>query len=443
MLLGDLLMLGYSIVNTIWVGHTLGGRALGAVAISATIFNVLVSLASGAAMTGTVLVSRFYGAKDYEMVQKVFNTLFWLTGCLSLFVSGIGVIFSDTILRWMGTPAPLLGLASSYLKLTLSGCIFIYLYMLFLSVLRGIGDTVTPMVLLGISTLLNAVLDPLLILGIGPFPKLGLNGSAVASLIAQGTVFIVGLVYINARISICRINLAQFTVNRFILLQSVKIGLPYMLQRALNTIGSAVVTSFVNACGPAAIAAFGAGMRIDLLNMMPSSSVGMAAATITGQNLGSGKPERVQAVFLWGITIGVIYNVILSLVVFFAPKLILRIFVQEAAVIDVGVSYLRTVGCGYILIALLWVSNGVINGSGRTLVTTIITILSLWAIRVPLAGLLGRSALGYQGIWLAIVASNAINVLLNLAYYFWGNIKYFRAPVKGLAANEILGNKTK
>lgn len=428
MLLGNFLNAAYNIVDTIWVGNIIGKNAVGATAVSFPIIFILIALSSGATMATSILIAQYYGAKDYGMVSRVVNNSFAISCILGIVLTVTGILSGDFLLRLMNTPQEIFEMASSYLKIYLTGFVFMYLSFLVTSILRGIGDTMTPLIFLAIAAVLNTVLDPLLIIGVGPFPRLGLSGAAIATVISMGVACISGLIYLNLKNHIVAPDPRKFILDKNITFLIFKIGLPSIVQQSLVSMGAAFITTFVNAFGAPAIAAFGAAGRIESLAFMPAMSLGMASSTLAGQNLGAGKPERIKEIFKWGILMTSAITITISLMTVSAPRLILSMFVREPDVLEIGVTYLKVVGGAYIFFAVMFISNGIINGAGHTITTMLFTLLSLWGVRVPLASVLSRTSLGSTGIWIAIVASFATTMTISLLYYFSGRWK--KAVVK-------------
>ncbi len=423
MLAGNLIHVSYMIVNAIWIGRFLGKEAVGAVAVSFPIMFILIAVASGATMATTILISQYYGAGNRAMVQKTVGNSAALSLALSTLIIGIGMTFSHAMLGLMGTPPDVLALADPYLRISFAGFIFMFLSFLISSILRGLGDTVTPLLFMGSGAIMNAILDPLLILGVGPFPRLGLNGAAVASILSSAFGAIVGLVYLNRKDHIAAISPRTLRWDGGSIRLIFRIGFPSMIQQSLVSFGNAVITTFVNSFGAAAIAALGVAMRIESLAFMPALTLSMASSAMASQNLGAGKPERVESLFRWGVLMTSAIALSVSLLVACLPRQLISIFVRDASVMDIGTTYLRMIGPFYILFAVMFVANGVINGSGRTLVTMLFTLVSLWGIRIPAAGLLSRTSLGIRGIWIAVVLSFAITMIISLLYYFSGKWK--------------------
>jgi putative MATE family efflux protein len=425
MLLGTLIQVGYSIVNTIWVGHLVGEDAVGAVGVSFPIFFILIGFALGISMATTILVSQYFGAKDFGKVEKAVNNSFSLSLIIGVVLTIAGIFFRDLLLRLMKTPPENFALASSYLKISLAGFLLLYMAILVSSILRGIGDTVTPLAFMAIGIGLNAILDPFLIGGFGPFPRLGLNGAAYATLISQIIAMGISLVYLNRKSHIVAFNPKKLILDKDLTYLLFKIGLPSIVQQSLISIANLFILSFINSFGSTATNAFGAVGRVDMLAFMPAMSMSMAVSALTGQNLGAGKPQRVKEIFKWGVIMTSSITVLISILAVFFSKLILRMFGlgNDLEVMRIGIRYLQIVGSSYIFLAILFISNGVINGAGHTLITMTFTLLSLWLVRVPGSWLLSKTSLGITGIWVSVALSFVVTMIVSLTYYFSGRWK--------------------
>jgi len=250
---------------------------------------------------------------------------------------------------------------------------------------------------------------------------MGLNGAACASVISQAFGLALGLIYLKHKNHIIAIRIRKLIFDKQITWLIFKIGFPSMIQQSLVSIGAAFVTTYVNFFGAAAIAAFGAAGRIDMVATMPAIAIGMAATALTGQNLGAKKPERVKEVFRWALLMGTLISGFVSILAVSLPGLILSMFIHHKPVLDIGVQYLRIVGPCYFLFALMFVSNGIVNGAGQTMVTMVFSLVSLWAVRVPLAAYLSRhTALGIKGIWIAMAAGFVVTAGVSYLYYLSG-----------------------
>jgi putative MATE family efflux protein len=424
MLLANMMQSGYSIINMIWVGNIVGENGLGATAVSFPVMFILIGLAAGLTMATSVLVAQFYGAKNFERLKRVVDTSFAICIVLSVILTIVLISLSDFLLKLMDTPPEIFSISSMYLKISLGGVILLYFMFTITSILRGIGDTMTPLLFMGISVIANAILDPFLIIGLWGLPKMGLNGAAWASIISQGFGLILCIIYLNRKNHLLSFGLHRLAFDKHIAWLIFKIGCPSMVQQSLISIGQVFVTTYVNYFGAAAIAAFGAATRIDMVATLPALAIGMAATALTGQNLGAGKPERIKEIFKWALLMGMIISGFFSILAISFPRLILSMFIHHEPVLNIGIQYLRIVAPCYFLFALLFVSSGIVNGAGQTMVTMIVSLVSLYAVRVPLAAFLSRhTALGVTGVWIAMAAGFAVTASVNYFYYLSGGWK--------------------
>ncbi len=430
MLLGNMLQSSYSIINMIWVGNIVGAAGLGATAVSFPIMFILIGIAAGVSMATAVLVAQFYGAKKLDRLKSVVDNSVCLQLTLSAVLITSMILSADFLLKLMDTPPEIFSMASSYLKISLSGIIFLYLMFTISQILRGLGDTVRPLMFMGTGVILNAILDPFLIIGIFPFPKMGLNGAALASVISQATSLIIALTYLNRKSHLVAINFRRLRFDRHITWLIARIGFPSTVEQCLISVGSAFVTKYVNFFGPAAIAAFGSGSRIDMVAMMPAIAIGMSATALTGQNLGAGKPERVKEVFKWALLLGTLISGVVAIFALSFPRLILSMFTHDEQVLTIGVQYLHIVAPCYFLFAMIFVSMGVVNGAGQTIIPMLLTLISLWAVRVPLAWHLSQNTpLKVRGIWIAMAAGFLVTATIGFLYYLTGRWKKAAAKI--------------
>ncbi len=423
MLIGNFIQSGYTIINAIWVGRTVGKAAMGAIAVSFPIMFLFIAISAGATMATTILISQYYGAGNYERVKKTIGASFFFALILGVLLSLAGIASSDAILRLLNTPESVIPVASIYLKINFGGFLIMYSGFLIGSILRGIGDSRTPLYFMIIGVIINALLDPFLIIGIGPFPRWGLAGAAVASICGQLVATVIGYLYMRKKGNIVAIHLRDISWNTEIIGLIMKIGLPSMLQQSAVSLGMATITAIVNGFGDAAVAAFGAAGRIDTLAFFPAMSLGMAVSIIGGQNIGAKKYERVERTFRWGVVIAASISLFFSIFFLAIPRLMLSVFISEPEVIRIGANYLRIVGPGSILFAIGLTSNGVINGAGHTRVTLFFTLIALWGIRVPVILLLSKTALGINGVWIGSIIGFGALMVMSLFWYYSGRWK--------------------
>ena len=420
MLAGNVLQTAYSFVNAFWVGRFLGTAALAAITVSMPLIFVTIAAAAGLTLAANVLVAQHYGSRDWAGLRRTVQTSVTLVGGVSLVLLAAGLAAAPYLLRLVNTPAELFPTALSYLRISMCTIPLGFGTFLLASLLRGIGDSRTPVYFQAVAVAMNTVLDPLLMFGWLGLPRLGLNGTAWATLIAQATALAALLIYAPRRQPLVAPDWRGLGIDRPTAGLLVKIGLPAMVQHSVVSVSMVVIVGLVSGFGAEADAAFGAALRIDQVAFLPALTVGMAVSTLAGQNLGAGQPKRVREVFWWGLALSGAISLVFSVLAVSLPELLLRIFLREPRVIAIGAGYLRIVGCSYVLFAVMFVSNGVINGAGHTLATTIMSVLSLWGVRLPLAAFLAYSLHSVTGVWYAMLIGVGAGMLLSLGYYSSG-----------------------
>lgn len=415
MLLGNLLQTLYNTVDSIWVGKGVGEKGLAAVTVSFPILFMLISLIMGVTMGSSIIISQYFGAKDYENVKKSINTTLYFLLISSVIVTILGVIVSKPVLILINTPASILNDSNKYLITMFLGMVFMFGYNGVAAILRGMGDSKTPLYFLMIATVINIILDPIFIFVF----KLGVVGAAVATVIAQAVSFIFSVNYINKKHELFKIKLDSIKSDREILKKIIKIGIPMGVQQTLVSLAMVFLNSIINVFGVDAMAAFGAAGRIDSFMSMPIMSLSAAVSSFTGQNLGANKKDRVVRGFRGTLLIGVLLSIIIaSLAIIFAKPLI-SVFNSKKEVVAFGVDYLKIVGMFYFTFAFMFIVSGVVRGSGDTMVPMITSLIALWGIRVPLAKYLS-SSIGINGVWWSIGIGWVVGSTLNYIYYRTG-----------------------
>ncbi|MFL5343190.1 MAG: MATE family efflux transporter [Hyalangium sp.] len=443
MLVGSFLQTAYSFINAIWVGQFLGTSALAAVTVSFPVIFVLFAIGMGLTLATNILVSQSYGARKLDELRQVVDSSTVLIYSLSLVLTVLGELFAPSILRAMDTPPEVFRAAVDYLRIFLVSLPFGFGLFLIRSMLQGVGDSKTPLYFQAGSVLLTTILDPLLMFGWLGFPKLGLNGTAWATLFSQIAVLVALIAFLRRQKLPVAPAWPRLSHLGPMTWKTLRIGLPSAVQQSLVSIGMVLVTGIVNGFGEVATAAFGAASRIDQIAFMPAMTFGMAVSTLAGQNLGAGHHHRVREVFSWGCLFSGGVTLIISAVAVTFPAALLRIFVSDEAVIELGVSYLHIVGGSYVLFALIFISNGIINGAGHTLTTTVFSLISLWLVRVPGAYWLSRHLGSVRGVWYAMALSFVVSLAVSMSYYFSGRWKRSlgkRPPAPNPA--EVFGHET-
>ncbi|MDX9975216.1 MAG: MATE family efflux transporter [FCB group bacterium] len=423
MLVGSTLHTAYSIINAAWVGNGLGANAMAALTVSFPIFFLLMAVAGGLTLASSILVSQAYGAKDMVRLKRVVQNSLVLTGAVAVFCFVAGQLSAEAVFRAMQTPPDVLPMAVDYFRIFLWTTPFMFGVYFLASVMRGVGDSRSPLYFQAASLVVTAILDPLLMFGLLGLPRLGLNGTAWATIVAQAGAFVSIAIYVQKRDHIAAPDWRRLRLHLPTTILTAKIGIPTMIQQALVSLGMLFIVSMINRYGAHSSAAFGIAMRIDQLAFMPAMTVGMAVSTLAGQNIGAGRFERVHQVFRWGVALSCAITAVASALALSVPAWLIGLFSNDADVIVVGTQYLRIVGLGYLMFAVMFVSNGVINGAGQTAVTTVFTFITFWAVRVPLAAYLSHRMGTVEGIWYAVLASLVVGTVASLAYYLTGRWK--------------------
>lgn len=424
LLLGNILFASYSIISIVWIGHLIGKDALGAVAIGTEFISFIIALGNGASTGITALISNYYGAQKYNDVKRITIHSILLTVVIIVITNLLCILNLDTILAWLNTPNEILSLTKSYIKISMISTIFMYLYLVFSAVLRGIGNVILPMIFIGIATIINIILDPLLILGIGPLPKLGLNGTAYASIFSQGSIFLIVCIYLIKNFKIFNLKKRHFKISLTTIIEIFKISFPSMLQRSIMSIGSMMVISYVNALDVCAISAFSVASNIDILITTPSNSISVAVSSITGQCIGANKKNKIKEIFKYGNFLSIPVVITITILSLTCPKFMLSIFTNDINVQHTGTIYLHIVSLGYVAFSMTAIASGILIGMKDTIKPMLFTLIGLWVVRVPLASVLSKGPLGFKGICISILLSTIVVMFLNIIYYFYKMSKF-------------------
>jgi putative MATE family efflux protein len=418
MLIGNIFQQLYNIIDGIIVGHYIGKQALAAVGASFPLIFMLISFVIGVAIGTTIIISQYFGARDLRMVKRAIDTMYIFLFSAAVLVTILGITFSGPIFRLIKLPEDVLPQAVEYFNIYLLGMVFFFGFNGTSSVLRGLGDSKTPLYFLLISTVVNIILAWLFV----AIFHWGVAGAAWATVIAQAGAFFSGIIYLNRTHEIVKLNTLKLVFDKAIFRKSLMIGLPTGLQQTFVSLGMLAVSRIVNDFGTNVIAAFSAAGRLDSLAGMPAMNFGAALSTFVGQNLGANKPERVKQGLNSTFYMSSALALITSLVVVIFRYQLMDMFTEDPDVIEIGAKYLLIVAPFYLFFSSMFVTGGVMRGAGDTLIPMFITLFSLWAIRIPAAWLLSQ-IMGVDGIWWSIPIAWFIGMALSYLYYLKGNWK--------------------
>lgn len=401
MILGNLLQLTYNAVDSIIIGKLLGENALAAVSTSNPVVTILVLGASGISLGASVMISKFQGAGEQDMVRKEFSTTMIFGAFFSFLVFLLGVIGAGAMLRWINTPEAAFAPAVLYLRIYLIGFLFTFQYNVLSSVLRGIGDSKTPVYYLSVSCGLNVVLDVLLVAII----PLGVAGAAIATVISQAAAAFGLLRHITRNVPQLALRRDEWKVDKSLLTETLQIGSLTALQQAAQPLGKVFIQSVINAQGVVAIDAFNAACKIDDYARIPTQSISNGIMTCTAQNRGAKLDDRMEASFLKGLLIALLYFPIVFTVVQLLKTPAVRLLAPNGAeeIVAAGVSYLGIKAWFFIMPCLTNSIQGHFRGMGQMKIVLAGTVLQtavrtlcvfLW---VPKIGINGEAYACFTG----------------------------------------------
>lgn len=430
MLLFSLPVLGTSVlqslngsINAIWVGRLLGPEALAATANATLILLFLLGVMFGVGMASTILVAQAAGAKDLARAKRAVGTgtTFFLVSSVLLAVGGAAA--TGPILALMGTPAEVRPLAEEYLRIVFFSMPFVSVFAFMVMAQRGAGDARTPFLFNTLAVLLDIVLNPLLISGIGPFPQLGISGAGIALLLSQGIGLCAMVAYLywrKADLRLTRDELHLLKPDGEILRTMVVKGLPMGAQMLVITASGLVMMSMINAYGAETAAAYGVAFQLWAYLQMPAMAIGAAASSMAAQNVGAGRWERVEASALWGVAINVTLTGALVALLYVVDPYLVGIFLPDQPGAIAIAEHINSVASwAFVLFGITFVLFGVVRSTGAVTPPLLILIVSLIGVRLGFASTM-QGAWGADAIWWSFPVSMAVSASLTLAYYRWG-----------------------
>jgi putative MATE family efflux protein len=416
MLIGNVFQQLYNVVDSIIVGNFLGKEALAAVGASFPLLFMLISFVIGIASGSTIIISQYFGGKDIQSVRRAIDTMWVFLFFASIIITVAGITFSGAIFELIRLPSEVIPQARLYFNVYMGGIILFFGFSATSAILRGLGDSKTPLYFLVIATITNILLDLLFIVVF----KWGIAGAAIATIISQGGAFITAVIYLNRTHQVFNLSWRKLDFDRFIFRKSLKIGLPSGLQSTFVSLGMLALFRIVNEFGTDTVAAYSVALRIDSLAALASMNFGAALSTYVGQNLGANKPERVFAGLMATLKMSSVVSLAVTVVVIIFRQQLMGLFTADTEVIRIGAEYLLIVCSFYVVFSAMFVIGGVLRGAGATIVPMFITLFALWFIRIPSSWWLSRE-LGAAGIWWAIPLGWAIGAGFSWIYYLKGN----------------------
>jgi len=416
----NLFQTAYNLADTFWLGQY-STDALAAISFGFPLVFLLISLGMGLSVAGSVLVAQHTGAEETREAEYAASQTVTFAVLASLLLGGLGVVFIEDFLRLLGASADVLPLATSYLEVISGGLVFMFGFFVFIALMRGYGDTITPMLVMFGSVVLNIALDPFLIFGWWLFPELGIQGAAVATVFTRGLALFVGLAIMFEGSRGIQINVRDMAPDFTYLRRLARIGLPATVEGTGRALSMNLILVVVALFPDPVVAAYGIGTRVFSVIFLPAIAVARGVETMTGQNIGAGEPDRAEAAAALAAKVLFAVLSVLGVVTFLVPGQIVSVFVgagqeSSAQVVSVGAEFLRYVALSFGFIGIMRSYTGSFRGAGKTLTAAAISVLMLGVIRLPVAWF-SAQAIGETGIWVAFAVSNGIGATLAYAWY--------------------------
>ncbi|WP_239253815.1 MATE family efflux transporter [Listeria ilorinensis] len=397
MLIGNLFQQFYTMIDAMIVGKFVSVDALAAVGATNSINFFMVSLIIGLMSGISVVVSQYFGFKDYDRLKEVISTATYAVVIAAVVFTILGLLLAKPLLVLLRTPQAIMDDSYIFLSTLFIGILPMALYNGIAAILRALGNSITPLLFLIFSSVVNIALDFLFVVAWGG----GVRGAALATVCSQLFAAIACIYYAYRHVPFMRIELKNFKLYPSLLKEMIRIGLPSGLQGSFISIGNMAIQSLINSFGPSVVAAYTAASRIDSLTYQPGIAFGAASSMFAGQNVGAGKIDRVRKGFWAGIKVVTAVSIVMTILVQLFSKQFLLLFVDasETEVLQIGMGYLHIVSIFYVIVGVLFVVRETLRGTGDALIPLLMGIFELVSRLV--IGFALSMVMGYAGLWWA------------------------------------------
>ncbi|MFB6075989.1 MAG: MATE family efflux transporter [Candidatus Aenigmatarchaeota archaeon] len=424
-MLGNTLHTAYNLADTFWLGKV-GKEAVAASATSWPIIFLFISIGMGLSTAGVSLVSQYIGSNDHRKANKAAGQVLGLIFIISVITAVVGFFSSEWILRVVvGSPDEVLPLATTYLQIITLSLPVVFSFISFRFILRGIGDMITPMYILGTGVVLNAILDPLLIMGYGPFPAMGVAGAALATAITRIIASALGFYLLFSKKLDIILKLKDFKPEINWVKKIINISGPATIARAGSALGFVAMITLVSKFGTVAVSAYGIGSKV--IQLVNITTWGFAGSTLTmvGQNIGAGNKERAEVIVKKSMLVAFVIMFIIAILVYFTRADIVSVFINNPNVVFEGSRFLAIFVFAIPFFGVFRILDSTYRGTGHTKSAMVLSLSRLWILRVGLSYLLAFSVmgigfkLGIVGIWWGMAIGN---VIASGVSYIWFSI---------------------
>ncbi len=424
LMLSNILQALSGTINSIYIGQLLGVEALASISTFFPIMILLISFIVGLASGSTVLIGQAYGARNMRKVKEVAGTTLTSAFILGLVVAVIGVFFTESLMRLLGAPENVLADSISYGRIVLIGMPGFFIFMIVTTVLRGVGDTTTPLFALILSIGVGLIVTPALILGWGGLPQIGVDAAAIAFIIGFVVVLVFLFFYLRWRKSPLAPDaelLHDLKIDLPLLGTILRLGIPAGIQMVVSSIAALVVVGIVNRFGSDATAAYGAVNQVLSYIQFPAMSIMIATSIFGAQAIGAGQQTQLRRIVRTGLMMNLIITGSLVIVAYIFSQKLVELFITSPDVIELTETLLHIVLWSTVLFGFGGVLSGMMRASGDVFIPMLLSLGTILIVEVPLALYLSGTTLGLSGIWWAYSASFTTMLVVQASYYwfFW------------------------
>ena len=410
-------------INAIWVGQILGESALAATSNATLIMFLMFALLFGFGMAATILVGQHMGRRDVDALRRVVGTGAGLFLAMSLVIAVLGYLKTPTLLRLLATPPEAMPLAQAYLSVVFLSMPASFVVVQLTMSLRGVGDAMTPLIWMMVSVMLDIALNPVLMMGLGPFPKMGIAGSAWASTIAAYVSLVGLLIHIYARDLVIRLRGAEWRYlipDPAILKVIVAKGFPMALQMVILAASGLIMIGLINREGVITAAAYGVTQQLWNYISMPAMAVGGAVSAMTAQNIGANRWDRVSRITRSGVIFSLVVTTSMVVLLALVDRQALGLFLaQNSPAMPIARHIQLMATWSFIMFGITFILFGTVRANGSVWPPVVILVVSLIPFRLGVAWLM-RPFWGADAIWLSFPMSSAVTMLLAIGYHRWG-----------------------
>lgn len=421
LLLGNIFQQLYNLVDSTVVGRFVGANALAAVGAPGTIMALTLCLCFGLTNGAGIIIAQCFGAKNYNQLKATIGALICIISITALVLMIIGIAGAPFFLRLVSTPDEIINDAVLYMRIVMIGTPFSMAYNGASAILRNMGDSKTPLLMLMLSSFLNIVLDLIFVLAFG----MAVMGVGIATVVSQAVSAAACIIYMRRYKNELHLDGLKIRFNRRCSKQIFKTGVPTALQSCMISLGTLSVQRLINSFGTQAVAAYTASTKIDSVAIMVVVTMGMSLAVYSGQNMGAGKVDRIKSGLYKTLALVLTYCVIMAIVMIFFGNNLLRIFLdpsEAGEAVSIGTQYLRIIGIAYFMAGIMRCYLNVVHGTGDVNIS-MLTGLAELAFRIIASYVLVKP-LGLTGLWIAIPISWGCGSLIPVIRYYSGKWKY-------------------